>query len=665
MTTDLSPRTANLYALLDGLLDPFFAVDAHWRFTFVNHHAAAIMGTTPPVLLGRVLWECFPEALSTALHPHYHAVMNTREVAEFDAHYPALGVWVEVRAFPHDDGIAVHFRDITERRLADERRERLLDVTRALAGAPSTWAVAEAALRTGLPALEASGGAVLVPGADSLTVLHSLGAAVGEDAALPPETLAPATRAFRAGAPVFLRAADLNALDPELEGARAVAALPLVVNAQTLGVLLLQFSTDRTFNEAERDFAASLAGQLAQALARAQLSDEREATLAALKVERERLALILAQMPVAIWVAEVPSGRLITGNDAIGRILRRDFLPAGGIDEYSEYMGFHPDGRRYEGLDWPLARTVTTGQTVENEEVEMLRGDGTRGYVSYSSALIHDVDGTPAFAVVTGVDVTARHEAEAALRDLNEELEARVRARTHELEAAARALQDANQELEAFSYSVSHDLRTPLRHIQGFVGLLRRQLSDTLSPRAATHLDVIESSAARMNTLIEELLAFARASRATMQRQAVPLGQLVEEVRANLAPEQQGRTVHWTVGSLPTVQGDQAMLRQVFVNLLSNALKYTRTREEARIEVRAELDAGMWTVSVRDNGVGFDPQYADRLFGAFQRLHREDEFEGVGVGLANVRRVVARHEGRTGAEGRLGEGATFWFSLPA
>lgn len=227
-----------------------------------------------------------------------------------------------------------------------------------------------------------------------------------------------------------------------------------------------------------------------------------------------------------------------------------------------------------------------------------------------------------------------------------------------------RKLEVANEELEAFTYSVSHDLRTPVRHVMSFNHLLRKQLGVGLDDKAARYLTVVEEAAGRMNTLIDAMLDLSRTSRLPLRLGPVDLGELVEVVRVELEADVLERLMEWEIGPLPLVMADSDTLRQVVTNLLENALKYTRPREVARVEVWAEERPSEWVVHVRDNGVGFDPQYTNKLFGVFQRLHLTKDFEGTGVGLANVRRIITRHGGRVWASARLGEGATFGFTLP-
>jgi PAS domain S-box-containing protein len=287
-------------------------------------------------------------------------------------------------------------------------------------------------------------------------------------------------------------------------------------------------------------------------------------------------------------------------------------------------------------------------------ELRKTKADGSGVVVASRWSLRQDEQGRPMAILETNNDISDRKKREEEIRQLNLELGKK----TNDLEAS-------NKELEAFAYSVSHDLRAPLRHMVGFTELLQKHIGPGLDEKGNRYIRIILESAKKMGNLIDDLLAFSRIGRAEARQTMVSLEQLVKEVLTEMQQETGGRNIAWKVGALPNLYGDRSMLRLALVNLISNAVKFTRTQPQAEIEIGSmeKKEEGV-VVFVRDNGVGFDMKYAHKLFGVFQRLHQSDSFEGTGIGLATVQRIIHRHGGRVWAESLVNRGATFFFSVP-
>jgi len=365
-----------------------------------------------------------------------------------------------------------------------------------------------------------------------------------------------------------------------------------------------------------------------------------------------RFQALFEGAPVGIYRAS-PAGQLLEVNPAMVEMLgypgREALLEQSAADLHAD----PEEHARWQGL-------AAREGAVRDVEMRFRRRDGSLLWTQNRTRAIYDQGGRIAYYEGVLQDITERKQAEQAIRELAGELEERVRRRTEELAAA-------NRELEAFSYSVSHDLRSPLRSLDGFSRILLEEHAAELSPKAQRYLQTIRRNAQHMGHLVDDLLAFSRLGRQPLRAEPVALAAVVREALWNLTPEREGRNVEIQVEELPVCLGDPALLRQALMNLLSNALKFTRGREKAEIHLGCaseKEDPNEAVVFVRDNGVGFDMRYADKLFGVFQRLHRADEYEGTGVGLAIVQRILHRHGGRVWAKAEKDRGATFFFSVP-
>jgi hypothetical protein len=469
-----------------------------------------------------------------------------------------------------------------------------------------------------------------------------------------------ASRAIHSRRPVInndIRADATSMTYPEealTRGYRSTASLPLLVGDAAIGVLGLFAGEPGFFDEEEVKLLEELASDISFAVEHLDLdlrvkqhTAELSVLLEKMRTSESQYRMLFEANPHPMWVYDAATLEFLAVNAAAVEhygYTRQEFLgmtivkirPAQDEKEIRDVVASLDPSRPHKGI---YRHLLKSGEAIDVEVI--------------SDKL--DFAGRQA-RLVLAHDITERKRAEDEVHRLNTELEQRVEQRTAELKAA-------NHELEAFSYSVSHDLRAPLRHIDGFADMLREECATALDASGQRYLGVITESVKQMGQLIDDLLLFSKMGRAEMHQTPVSMDELVKEVVKALTVECRKRSIEWQIEPLPEVRGDRSMLRQVWVNLLANSVKYTRSRPRAKIRIGYSKAADEFYV--QDNGAGFDMAYAHKLFGVFQRLHRAEEFEGTGVGLANVQRIITRHGGRIRAQGKVDEGATFYFSLPA
>jgi PAS domain S-box-containing protein len=418
---------------------------------------------------------------------------------------------------------------------------------------------------------------------------------------------------------------------------------------------LVQLNQKLTMEVEQRAEAESGLRRLSEELE--QRVAERTAALVAtnqsLRESELRYRTLVEHAPEAIVVLDLDQGRFVDANENAERLFgmsREELLRAGPVDVSPP---FQPDGRPSDE-----AAVAELHKSLESEKprFEWMHRDAGGRDIACEVSLVRLPSTGRTLVRGSIVDISERKRAETEIQNLNADLERRVAERTAQLEAA-------NHDLESFTYSVSHDLRAPLRHVDGFSRILVEEYGPQLPPGAARHLERVRQATLHMGHLVDDLLNLARVGRGSLKLLTADLNELAAETILNLEPETRGRTVEWRVGRLSAVECDPGLMRQVFFNLLSNALKFTRQRETAVIEIGEIPAEGAPVLFVRDNGVGFDMKYADKLFQVFQRMHRDEDFEGTGVGLAIVHRILQKHGGAIGAESSPQNGAAFYFTV--
>jgi PAS domain S-box-containing protein len=447
-------------------------------------------------------------------------------------------------------------------------------------------------------------------------------------------------------------------LPPGHVGLDNVLFAPLVVKGEAVGLLGLG-NKPGGYTENDARLAAGFGELAAMALVNNRAEEERERLIRELEMERGRLQAIIASTPEAIVVADA-SGRMVMTNPAADQLYAKPLENGADLEGCDLFQLCHADGSLCVPGNQPLLRSATAGETHRNLEMVLNWPDGQRRDLLVNTAPLKDHQGRSSGAVGLFQDISQRKRVEEKIRNLNAELRDRIR----EVSERTLQLEAANKELEAFSYSVSHDLRAPLRAIEGFARILLDEHGENLGEESSRLLNVIRSNTRIMGDLIDDLLALSRLGRQEIRAQKIDLADLVTAISGELRDQSPERQMQLILNPLPPTYGDRSLINQVLVNLLGNAVKFTKSTEKTIIEVGGWTEGKEDIYFVKDNGVGFDMRYVDKIFGVFQRLHRREDFEGTGVGLAIVHRIITRHGGRVWATGKVNDGAIFYFALP-
>ncbi|MEA3137591.1 MAG: hypothetical protein QOC71_1872 [Thermoplasmata archaeon] len=701
----------------------YLHIGPDWRITFAHLEGGQPTERTPQEIEGRVLWDLYPELAGSPFEAHYRAVMADRVPRTFDAVYGPANLLLENRLYPAGDGIALVYEDVTRRKQLqsqlDRRNRQQEAVARlgqaALEGSDVSTMFDRAATEVA-QALGVEFAKIVEPTGDGKTLILRAGVGwrdgiVGQ-ATMSAEGRSQAVYALQAHGPVivsdFATETRFTASSLFVEHG-IVSGLSVLIGPrdQPIGVLGAHSRERREFTQDDLNFMQAVANLLAAAITRSRIEAELRRHRDALAEDIERRREL-----------EIQLGRRNLQQEAVARLgqaalegVEVPYLLDQAVHEVAQALGVEftkfvmpsGDGRTLllrSGVGWRkgVIGEARLSAASQSQAGYALKAHGpvivdemaneTRfsppplfvehGIVSGLSVLVgprdqpigvlgahsrerrhftqDDLNFMQAVANLLAAAIT-RNRIDSELRRHRDDLEGLVQERTRRLEAM-------NKELAAFSYSVSHDLRTPLRAIDGFSQILVRQHAEALPPSAQALLGKVQENAQRMGHLIEALLSLSRLGRKELEMADVDLGALADQALSVLAAASPDRRVAVSVAPDLVARGDPELLLVLMGNLLGNAWKFSSGRAKARIEVGRDRTAAEPTFFVRDNGAGFDMEHADNLFQPFQRLHSTSEFEGTGVGLATVHRIVLRHGGRVWAEAEPGKGATFWFTLP-
>ncbi len=594
--------------ILESISDAFFALDSQWCFTYVNANAEWLLRRSREELLDRVIWDEFPEAVGSTFYRSYQAAMETGETYFFTEFYPPLDTWFDVRAYPFEGGLSVYFTDATQRVL-EERFQ--VEQTRFL-----EMVVQGTALHTTLErlirAVEDRS-----PGAQGAVVLLDPVSREPHFLVAPTLDVSRLTSSSLFDPTVEAAAQGDEARDPWSHPVRGS-------DGEILGSFKL-FSPKDGPPTSEELFLLDRAGRLTG------IAVERDRRLRAIRESEERFRSLVEATTSIVWTTS-PDGELKGEQPGWSRFTGQSSEAAaeGGWIE-----AVHPEDREMTHRAWSAALHAETTYEVEHR---IRRHDGEYRYMVARAVPVHDDDGSIREWIGTHTDITERRQAQELAR--------------------------SNRDLEQFAYIASHDLQEPLRKVLAYSELVESEYADRIGPDGREYLERIRGAADRMQILIRDLLAYSRLTTRKQPLGPVDLGVVVAEVLSDLESRivETGATIE--VGELPTVEADGLQMRQLFQNLIGNALKFHRPGRPPVVAIEASEEEGRQRISVRDEGIGFDAQYAERIFEPFQRLHNRTRYAGTGIGLAICRRIAERHGGEITADAQPDQGATFTVILP-
>ncbi|MBU0622321.1 MAG: PAS domain S-box protein [Gammaproteobacteria bacterium] len=674
--------------ILDSTGEGIYGLDTHGRCTFVNPAALQLLGFKVEELLGQHIHTAihhtrqdgspYPEEACPILAVYKQGVVhrgNDLHWRKDGSSFPVEYISTPILEAGKITGAVVVFRDITERKLDEEALHRLNRELRAISNCNETLMRAEdeQALLDDICRIicDDAGYRMAWVGFaenDEAKTIRPVAWAGVEDGYLAQAGIRWAdTERGRGPSGIAIRSGESSCIqdfstDPKAapwrdaamqRGYRSSISMPLKdESTNTFGILTIYSSAPHAFTPEEKRLLEELAGDLAFGIMVLRARIERKRAEESLRLMNERYALSTRAGRLGVWDWDLQKNELVWDDRMyeLYGVKREEFSGA-----YEAWLqGIHPDDRVPSD---EISKQAQSGEREYDTEFRVVWPDGSIHYLKAYGQFVRDAEGKPLRMTGVNFDITGLKEAENKVNELNRDLEKRVNERTAQLE-------EANKELEAFSYSVSHDLRTPLRAIDGFSHILLEDYSDKLDDEGKRLLNVVRDNTCRMGQLIDDILKFSRAGRLELNFSEIDMEHLAHFVFEELQPSVTNSKLQMEIEHLPPARGDSAMMRQVFVNLLSNAIKFSRNNAIPKIQVGVTVKDDETIYYVKDNGAGFDMQYSDKLFGVFQRLHSMNEFEGTGIGLAIVKRIIARHGGRVWAEGKVGEGATFYFSLP-